>query len=1483
MANTNSDGSITISVNLDSDGAKKDLADIEKSCRRASNTVEQIGKKANPNWGYNKEMLAYVKECEKRAESSSKATNEMKKALEEAQAEVAKLEGEGKWFGDADYDDAVDKLNRIKGDIAEYKKSISVPPKKANPFGLDTLAGKLKDAEISLKRLESAGKGLGNDDYDKAYKNYVQLQKEAKAYRKKLEDDAVKESGDGAEKVGKKWQATAKKIADAFSQFGGKTAKNLGSAVTSVENLSASGAGLGDIAVIFSLITAAVKLAQLAVKAYTDQIEDTVKKVRELGDTIAETWKTSGTYAGGFKNLFGGVKDQLNETVNTLWSGYKAGLSFVTLDFKGFKDSMKDMQDSAFNTFKAKIQQLVSLLRMTAKLTTDIGGAPFRLMASGVKALASSLREAAAEALSRAWKELPSNIAALAHPAKLATNVIEKLRSTMAKLLGNFDETASKVKSTGQNLITRIASMLKTRVLRSLLSNVINGIKTGIQNLYQYMSGFSDSMNSLATDAQYLKNALASMLAPAINALAPIITFVVDKIVDFINVINMLISLLTGASTWTKAKRQAKSYGEAVGGAADNAERLNDNLSGLDEIHKWQSDTGGASGGAGSGTPDYSSMFSTENIDLSESGWGKTIADLITQLKDDIAKGDWEGVGGTIAEGFNFALNAADKFILEKLKPFGVKWAGNIARILNGAIEEFEWDTLGKTVADGLNTIAEVCNEFFEKFKAYEFGAGIAESINSMFAEIDPKEIGMLLANRLNAGLKITYGVIHELDWGPIGKKIGETLKTYFENLDINTLAKILGESLQGLIELAIELINSDAFTNLGSRLGKALETFLNSYRPDQSGASTKKFSNTIGSLIGTAFNNTVYNVRQFISSGALQSLAGAIGGELSDFFSTVDLPGVASAIGEAICAACESVHIVVNKINWGDLGSKIAQSFRSFLSTNTLPKIGTAIGEMMSGITQMISNFASSMTTGDWKALGTQIGDGITNLFSEIDWGSLGESLNSIGEGILTAINEAWEKVDKEQLINDISDFLDGLDWKTLRTDFVKTILGIIKDVALEWIKQKINNFIGDVFSLFNDEAEGEDGVNVDVNLNKNGWDSPSSWASSFGTKVSSPISLLQNGWNTVTNWVGRFGTKVTSPVSLAKSTGKDKWSSVTKWVEKIGTAVTSPVSLLKNGWDSVTKFAKDSGTDVTSNVSLLKNNWSSVSAWAKKTGTKVTSPVSLQKNNWSSVSDWTKKTGTKVTAPVSLQKNNWSSVTKWASNSGTSVSAWVALKKDGWTSLSSFIGSVSKTISLKIEWNYNIGDKEKLVWLTLLGRGARPSVRFAARGGIVDSATLFGNTIAGEAGKEAIIPLERHTEWIDLVAGRIVEMLGLSKIAESISAIADRMADIPRAIDGITDVLSMRSMTPPIMASGVVIPPQSTVKPGEIESLKSAIEELKAAIPSTRATAKTSNQDNRVYQFTAQINRRTLFSEVIAEARLRQTSTGMNPFLLR
>lgn len=98
------------------------------------------------------------------------------------------------------------------------------------------------------------------------------------------------------------------------------------------------------------------------------------------------------------------------------------------------------------------------------------------------------------------------------------------------------------------------------------------------------------------------------------------------------------------------------------------------------------------------------------------------------------------------------------------------------------------------------------------------------------------------------------------------------------------------------------------------------------------------------------------------------------------------------------------------------------------------------------------------------------------------------------------------------------------------------------------------------------------------------------------------------------------------------------------------------------------------------------------------------------------------------------------------------------------------------------------------------------RLSLTWMAKGGIVDGATLIG---AGEAGKEAIIPLERNTQWIRNVATELSDMLFDRDI---FTEIADRIAPIPTAIDRMTaQIASLGNISMPAVAMGTVVPPNS------------------------------------------------------------------------
>lgn len=74
-------------------------------------------------------------------------------------------------------------------------------------------------------------------------------------------------------------------------------------------------------------------------------------------------------------------------------------------------------------------------------------------------------------------------------------------------------------------------------------------------------------------------------------------------------------------------------------------------------------------------------------------------------------------------------------------------------------------------------------------------------------------------------------------------------------------------------------------------------------------------------------------------------------------------------------------------------------------------------------------------------------------------------------------------------------------------------------------------------------------------------------------------------------------------------------------------------------------------------------------------------------------------------------------------------------------------------------------------------------PKIPYLARGGIIDSPTL---AMVGEAGKEAVVPLENNTEGLDLLAKKLLEKLGGVNTTNSSDGYGD--GDIIFQIDGST-----------------------------------------------------------------------------------------------
>lgn len=203
------------------------------------------------------------------------------------------------------------------------------------------------------------------------------------------------------------------------------------------------------------------------------------------------------------------------------------------------------------------------------------------------------------------------------------------------------------------NSVMRIA---KYRAIRNIIRQISEAFREGVQNMYEYSvlagTSFAPAMDKISSSALYFKNSIGAMVAPLLEALAPAIETVVDHLVNFLNILNQVISALMGKTTWTKAISVPVKYGREAKAATRATKELRNAILGIDEINILEGKRGAGGGLSFGGGLDFSEMF--EELPIEQKF--KDLADLLRDIWD-IAK--WIGVaflGWKIASGVVSAL-----------------------------------------------------------------------------------------------------------------------------------------------------------------------------------------------------------------------------------------------------------------------------------------------------------------------------------------------------------------------------------------------------------------------------------------------------------------------------------------------------------------------------------------------------------------------------------------------------------------------------------------------------------------------------------------------------------------------------------------------------------------------------------------------------------------------------------------------------------
>lgn len=187
---------------------------------------------------------------------------------------------------------------------------------------------------------------------------------------------------------------------------------------------------------------------------------------------------------------------------------------------------------------------------------------------------------------------------------------IGSLRSYISQLnpvFGVLKKGLSTISGAFKKAISPITKFLKAlariafyRMIRSVIKEITQGIKEGIDNLALYSKaiGELDSlkanqvMSGYASYFLYLKNALGTALMPLLKALLPLVEAVIQKFVNLLDILAQVGSAFFGM-TYTSARLFWVDYAESLDNASRSAGKLHKQLAGFDELNNLTTNSGG--------------------------------------------------------------------------------------------------------------------------------------------------------------------------------------------------------------------------------------------------------------------------------------------------------------------------------------------------------------------------------------------------------------------------------------------------------------------------------------------------------------------------------------------------------------------------------------------------------------------------------------------------------------------------------------------------------------------------------------------------------------------------------------------------------------------------------------------------------------------------------------------------------------------------
>ena len=235
-----------------------------------------------------------------------------------------------------------------------------------------------------------------------------------------------------------------------------------------------------------------------------------------------------------------------------------------------------------------------------------------------------------------------------------------------AKQIEKVGKAAKKSAGFMSTLLSRLKGIALSLLIFNWITKAFNAMvesfKTGIQNMAKYSGSFNERMSSLKSSIATLNAALGTLAAPIVSMVTPALARLCDWLTKAINAMNQFIALLSGQSTWTRAKQQQVDYAKSLEKTSGVAKKAAGALAAFDDLNVLQKNDSGGSGSSTAG------MYEEVQVsDKMASKLGK-VKDLAKQIKEEFSVG-WKkafeklGIDGQVQNIRSNLASIKDSFI----------------------------------------------------------------------------------------------------------------------------------------------------------------------------------------------------------------------------------------------------------------------------------------------------------------------------------------------------------------------------------------------------------------------------------------------------------------------------------------------------------------------------------------------------------------------------------------------------------------------------------------------------------------------------------------------------------------------------------------------------------------------------------------------------------------------------------------------------